>query len=453
MEVKRELSIVMGAVKSVNHKRPRPTTIDSKHEHSLPCGVGEYPKGNAIGLRSKTCHCTVLPGCSLPFFCVLCFLMLLELVPAVSKTPGVSSSGIASGTDWIDSSTNPSPQPTTQNTTQSTFDSMDQPSQKLHGHLDISKMRRKAKSPSKNTASNKRSTSTLSRRSKKATLSSSLSRDQTTSIRRIQREWKDIVQQGIAFDWKRGRPYKFRGPQHVYLGPISNNLWIWHFSFMGLPHSVFEDGIYHGRVILPPNYPARPPRVQVWTPSGRFQTRFDICLSASNYHPESWTPSAWSVRTIVESLRLHMITAAHEIGGTNDSYEDRKEYAVQSRAWKVRVRPDVLIDHERMLKDGYFSSLIKTEESDEASLTENANGLEIGDSNTKAELNSVADPKLSIQASRTTGNLASTVVQPEQDYQAMSLLPSLPLGLIRVLTSPIRLAFMTFLVFFYVLNR
>ena len=62
----------------------------------------------------------------------------------------------------------------------------------------------------------------------------------------------------------------------------------WHFSFSGVPGSAFEGGIYHGRFLIPREFPRMAPRVQMLTPNGRFKTFTDICLSASSFHPESW---------------------------------------------------------------------------------------------------------------------------------------------------------------------
>ena len=181
---------------------------------------------------------------------------------------------------------------------------------------------------------------------------------QMDSLRRLKREWRDAVTAGIAFDWKRGEPVlqrkrKETAPSHVWLGPLDNNLWTWHFTVTGIPGSPYSNGVYHGRLVLPVDYPATPPRVSMWTPSGRFAPRVDICLSATNYHPETWRPAAWSIRTIIESLRLHMLTAANEIGGVNESYEKRLEHASNSRHWKCQIKTSrsiIRVDHERMLQ-------------------------------------------------------------------------------------------------------
>jgi len=135
---------------------------------------------------------------------------------------------------------------------------------------------------------------------------------------------------------------------YVRIGPFGKNLLRWHFSVLGPTNSVYEGGVYHGRVLLPKNYPGSPPRVQMLTPSGRFISGGDICLSASSYHPETWTPR-WTILSLVDGLRLHMLTLSNEIGGLNASSETRKNYARKSRSWRLGV-----VDHGRMVKAGLF---------------------------------------------------------------------------------------------------
>uniref|UniRef100_A0A915CRF6 UBC core domain-containing protein n=1 Tax=Ditylenchus dipsaci TaxID=166011 RepID=A0A915CRF6_9BILA len=83
--------------------------------------------------------------------------------------------------------------------------------------------------------------------------------------------------------------------------PMEDNLFEWHFTIRGPPDTVYEHGVYHGRIILPPEYPMKPPNLILLTPNGRFETNKKICLSISGYHPETWLPS-WSIRTALLAL-------------------------------------------------------------------------------------------------------------------------------------------------------
>lgn len=47
--------------------------------------------------------------------------------------------------------------------------------------------------------------------------------------------------------------------------PVDENLFEWHFTVRGPADSDFEGGIYHGRIILPPEYPLKPPSIMLLT--------------------------------------------------------------------------------------------------------------------------------------------------------------------------------------------
>ena len=191
----------------------------------------------------------------------------------------------------------------------------------------------------------------------------------SATLRRIKKEYKDAVEMGIAYNWSKQCPVKSKSQitKHhppLCIGPLATNLRHWHFSFKGC--GIYGSGLYHGRILLPKDYPLTPPRVQLWTPSGRFVPYHDICLSASAYHPESWTPR-WTVLSLVQALRLHMLTNPQEIGGMTSSTEETYEYAKKSAAWtlawragKVKIR----VDHGEMIRQGAILMQEKEEEVD-----------------------------------------------------------------------------------------
>jgi ubiquitin-conjugating enzyme E2 J1 len=47
--------------------------------------------------------------------------------------------------------------------------------------------------------------------------------------------------------------------------PLEDNLFEWHFTVRGPAGSDFEGGIYHGRILLPPEYPFKPPNIVFMT--------------------------------------------------------------------------------------------------------------------------------------------------------------------------------------------
>jgi ubiquitin-conjugating enzyme E2 J1 len=116
--------------------------------------------------------------------------------------------------------------------------------------------------------------------------------------------------------------------------PLEDNLFEWHFTIRGAPETDFEQGIYHGRIILPPEYPMKPPSIIMLTPNGRFETGVKICLSISSYHPETWRPS-WSIRTALVALISFMATSTPgAIGSLEYPSDIRKSLARKSLTYE-----------------------------------------------------------------------------------------------------------------------
>ena len=122
-----------------------------------------------------------------------------------------------------------------------------------------------------------------------------------------------------------------------HAAPVSDSdLHEWHFTLLGPPGpSPYANGLYHGRITLPTTYPLKPPNFRFLTPSGRFETNREICLSISGFHEETWMP-AWGVRTALTALRSFMAEkgTAGQVGGLEASKEARERLALESRRWK-----------------------------------------------------------------------------------------------------------------------
>lgn len=107
----------------------------------------------------------------------------------------------------------------------------------------------------------------------------------------------------------------------------------WHFTLRGPQDSHFEGGLYHGRIVLPQNYPFAPPNLVMLTQNGRFEVGKKVCLSASSYHPELWQP-AWGIRTLLDALCAFFPTPA---GGALHSLDRpekvRRQLALESVNW------------------------------------------------------------------------------------------------------------------------
>ncbi|KAM6992730.1 ubiquitin-conjugating enzyme E2 J1 [Tautogolabrus adspersus] len=119
--------------------------------------------------------------------------------------------------------------------------------------------------------------------------------------------------------------------EHYHAQPLEDNLFEWHFSVRGPPDSDFDGGVYHGRIVLPPEYPMKPPSIILLTPNGRFEVGKKICLSISGHHPETWQPS-WSIRTALIAIIGFMPTKGEgAIGSLDYTPEERRTLAKKSQ--------------------------------------------------------------------------------------------------------------------------
>ncbi len=98
-----------------------------------------------------------------------------------------------------------------------------------------------------------------------------------------------------------------KDPEHgIWAAPSEKDILKWEFIVRGSDDTPYEGGIYHGRLTFPTSFPMAPPSIQMFTPSGRFETNKKICMSMSDFHPELWNPT-WSVRTILVGFVSFMV--------------------------------------------------------------------------------------------------------------------------------------------------
>ena len=93
-------------------------------------------------------------------------------------------------------------------------------------------------------------------------------------------------------------------PPGIEAHPLEADILEWHFV-LSCAQPPYAGGAYHGSLEFPPEYPMLPPAFKVFTPSGRFAAGVRLCLSMSDYHPESWNPS-WSVETLLVGLQVRV---------------------------------------------------------------------------------------------------------------------------------------------------
>jgi len=141
------------------------------------------------------------------------------------------------------------------------------------------------------------------------------------SVKRILREMRELREAERDLD----NPFIARASEE--------DIFEWHFAVFGPPGTAFERGIYHGRIILPPEYPFKPPSFMLLTANGRFETNTKICLSISQHHPKQWQPS-WSIRAALTAIRAFFPTPPEGAVGSLDwSDEVRRELAEKS--WRA----------------------------------------------------------------------------------------------------------------------
>jgi ubiquitin-conjugating enzyme E2 J2 len=125
-----------------------------------------------------------------------------------------------------------------------------------------------------------------------------------------------------------------RSPK-ITVAPNEANILEMHYVIEGSPKTPYDGGIYHGKVIFPKEYPLKPPSVMMVTPSGRFQPSRRLCLSMSDFHPETWNPM-WSVSTILTGLYSFMIETSPTLGSVDSTASQKQRFARQSLEFNVR---------------------------------------------------------------------------------------------------------------------
>ena len=123
--------------------------------------------------------------------------------------------------------------------------------------------------------------------------------------------------------------------ENILACPRESNLLEWHYVISGPKGSCYEGGYYHGTLTFPSTYPFKPPSIQMLTPNGRFKTQTRLCLSMSDFHPETWNPM-WSVGTILMGLFSFFLedTPTHGSITTHDTF--KRKAATESLAYNCK---------------------------------------------------------------------------------------------------------------------
>lgn len=142
---------------------------------------------------------------------------------------------------------------------------------------------------------------------------------------------------------------------YVVAEPVPANILEWHYVVTGPENTPYEGGLYHGKLVFPREFPFKPPSIYMITPNGRFKTNTRLCLSISDFHPDTWNP-AWSVSTILTGLLSFMIEKSPTLGSIESSEFEKRQLAGLSLDFNLQDKvfcelfPDMVMSIKTELK-------------------------------------------------------------------------------------------------------
>ncbi|EPZ32994.1 UBC-like protein [Rozella allomycis CSF55] len=172
-------------------------------------------------------------------------------------------------------------------------------------------------------------------------------------------------------------------PDFVTARPLENNILEWHYVIKGPKDTPYEGGEYHGTVIFPKEYPFKPPSIRMITPNGRFQPNARICLTISDYHPESWNPG-WNILTILIGLVSFMVENNYAAGCVN-SNESQKKRLLRNLDHSIEATRPLNVTGSLQLKLVLLQDLVDSKLTVDVSSDESSSSTKAKDKKRKME--------------------------------------------------------------------
>ncbi|XP_053498700.1 ubiquitin-conjugating enzyme E2 J2 isoform X3 [Ictalurus furcatus] len=122
---------------------------------------------------------------------------------------------------------------------------------------------------------------------------------------------------------------------YICAEPLPSNILEWRYVVWGPEKTPYEGGYYHGKLVFPREFPFKPPSIYMITPNGRFKCNTRLCLSITDFHPDTWNP-AWSVSTILTGLLSFMLEKGPTLGSIETSDSTKRQLASQSLAFNIK---------------------------------------------------------------------------------------------------------------------
>lgn len=155
-------------------------------------------------------------------------------------------------------------------------------------------------------------------------------------------------------------------PPYLMAKPNEENILEWHYIIIGPPNTPYENGQYHGILRFPSDYPFKPPAISMVTPNGRFSCNTRLCLSMSDYHPDTWNP-AWSVSTILTGLLSFMTGNEDTTGSINTSDSLKRKFSKESKKYNITENSRFIKIFPELI-DANKQDILKQEETTQKSL-------------------------------------------------------------------------------------